>query len=222
MSRVTTTAICPQCKASRENQEFYTRECCLDKPRASTCACCLASGDKFCLYCLKQCTFDHTAPRGDFVPASLEVPYEADTPSTVNKYLGCFSTGGYYHNQESAYTAKAIVKTLIAPAFTSLLNKNRELLHEHNSLKERNRQLTCSMDSLMTRYYQTINQNAALLEKVSTLSERCDALEKSLTCKVVQLEEKLEATASQSKPYKSKRKLRASNTIPFKKLKISQ
>lgn len=218
MSRVTTTATCPQCKASKENQVFSTRECCLDKPRASVCYSCFNDHHCFCLYCLKQCTFDHTAPRGDFVPASFEVPYEADAPSNVNKYLGCFSTGGY--NQHDP--AKSIVKTLIAPAFNSLLDKNRALLHEHNSLKERNRQLTCLTDSLMTRYYQSINQNAALLEKVNTLSERCDALEKSLTCKVVQLEEKLAATASHTKPYKSKRKLRASNNILFKKLKISQ
>lgn len=176
------TAVCPGCKQLKENVLFYTRICCPDKPRASICDTCYSQKCNsneylhcFCMFCLKN-TYS-SDQHCDLVSVTA-----TDMDVTCSELFGVFQINEWQGSNCSKLEFVEYLKPILCKVNASVSNttvQHKALLNEHNSLKERNRQLTVLTESLTKRYYATVNQNAVLVKQISDVTERFNTLEAS-------------------------------------------
>lgn len=223
------TAVCPGCKQLKENVLFYTRICCPDKPRASICNTCYlekcdTNQDKqcFCMFCLKN-TYRSSDQHCDLISVTAN-----DMDVTCTELFGVFHIYMWQNSIFSKLEFVEYLKPILCKVNASASNitvQHKALLNEHNSLKERNRQLTALTESLTKRYYATVNQNTVLLKQISDVNERFNTMEASQQSNMLALNERLKVletldTSQQQQDQKQhQQKQRGKNSQALKKKK---
>jgi hypothetical protein len=149
-----------------------------------------------------------------------------DMDVTCSELFGVFQINEWQGSNFSKLEFVEYLKPILCKVNASVSNttvQHKALLNEHNSLKERNRQLTVLTESLTKRYYATVNQNAVLVKQISDVTERFNTMEASQQSNMLALNERLKVletldTSQQQQDQKQhQQKQRGKNSQHLKK-----